>query len=164
MWQTRKPQQAPLSGRGLNEESKTVSSAAVETEDMDSKEDQELIETGTATKFRSLAVTLNCMSMDKSGVQNSAKVRTKVGTHTRKLANIGEGWKILCRSVEGNVGGAKLGRRLQDCSDGVTGPERKSTSGGMMMISGGSRLAEDPFVACFERGRVGVLRHCNGDS
>ena len=36
-------------------ESKTLSSAAVRTEDVDLEEDEELMETESATKFRSLA-------------------------------------------------------------------------------------------------------------
>ena len=77
MWQTRKTQQAPLSGRGLNEESKTVSSAAVETEDVDSKEDQELTETGSDTELHEHG---QVWSTHQGG-----NPHTEVGQHWRRL-------------------------------------------------------------------------------
>ena len=50
----KKHQQALLQGIGMSAESKTLRSVAVRTEDVDLQEDEESMETESATKFRSL--------------------------------------------------------------------------------------------------------------
>ena len=68
-----KHRQALREGLGLNEESKTVSSAAVQPEDVKEEEDVEVLNEAEKLKFRSLAATLNFLSLDRSDVQYAAK-------------------------------------------------------------------------------------------
>ena len=65
--------QALLQGLGPSEELKAASSTAVKTKDIDSKEDAELMEGRSATKFRSLAARLNYISTDRSDMHYAAK-------------------------------------------------------------------------------------------
>ena len=78
---------------------------------------------------RSLAATLNCMSLDRSDVQYTAKgwkTLKKSCRYSRRVENmtwVMRAWQHDGMTVDLN-------------SDGAKGPERKSTSGGIMMING----------------------------
>ena len=61
-----------LQGIQLRKDSKTVSSAAVKTKEMDPEVGEEL-EARRATMFRKLAATLNDMSMDRSDARFAAE-------------------------------------------------------------------------------------------
>ena len=79
-----KHRRALLEGLGLNEESKTVNSAAVKPEEIGQAEDTDMLDASEAKRFRSLAATLNYMSSDRSDVQYAAKeVCTKMANPTR---------------------------------------------------------------------------------
>ena len=82
--------QALMEGMGLRKESKALNSAAVKREEIGQEEDEESLEGAEKTRFRSLAATLNCMSLDRSDVQNAAK----------EMANPTQGswkrWKQAC--------------------------------------------------------------------
>ena len=70
------------------------------------------MQTGSATRFRSLAVTLNKMSKDSVDVQHAAKgICNTMARPTGKLEEIEKVWQILGTSVEGDVGDASLVRR-----------------------------------------------------
>ena len=80
-------------------------------------------------KFRSLATTLNYMSLDRSDVQYSAmEICTKAARYlkgVRKVTWAMRAWKHDEMKVDVHVD-----------SDRAKGTERRSTSGGMMMING----------------------------
>ena len=95
--------QARTEGMGLRKESKALNSAAVKREEIRQEEDEESLEGAEKTRFRSLAATLNCMSLDRSDVQYSAReICTKIiaNPDTRKLE---EGMQISERSGNGDV-------------------------------------------------------------
>ena len=89
----------------------TVSSAAVKAKGIDSKEDEELMETGTATTLGSLTATLNDISMDRPVVQYAAKELCSQNgdAHAGKLEESGESKQMLDRSNGGDVGDASVG-------------------------------------------------------
>ena len=57
----------------LNDESKTVNSAAMKKQELSQDEDKEVLGAEEAKQFRSLTATLNYMSLDRSDVQYAAK-------------------------------------------------------------------------------------------
>ena len=93
--------QALMAWIGLRKESKALNSAAVKREEIRQEEDEEPLEGAEKTRFRSLAATLNCMSLDRSDVQYAAKaICTKMMANpdTRKLEETEEGMQISERS------------------------------------------------------------------
>ena len=93
---THKHRQALLEGLGLNDESKAVNSADVKSEEIGQEEDTEMLDASETKRFRSLAATLNYMSLDRSDVQYAAKeVCTK-----RRLEEAEKGSQMLERSRE----------------------------------------------------------------
>ena len=139
-----KHRRALLEGLGLNEESKAVNSAAVKPEEMGQEEDTEMLDASETKRFRSLAATLNYMSSDRSDVQYAAK---EVCT---KMVNLSRGsWKRMKKAGRCLKGVEKVTWKMVAWqnneevnvdvhvdSNWASGPERKSTSGGMMMING----------------------------
>ena len=120
----------------------TVSSAAVKAQGIDSKEDEEFMETGTATTLGSLAATLNGMSMDRPIVQYAAKELCSQNgdAHAGKLEETGESKQILDRSNEvtwemqaWDDDDDELKIDVQVDADWAKG---KSTNGGVMMVNG----------------------------
>ena len=105
-----KHRQASLKGRGSNEESTSVSSAAVKTEDIDIKVDAELLETGSAAKFRRSAATLHYISMHRSDVQHAVKdTCTNMEKPTQGVwTRLKKEWRCCTK-----VGDASMGRRQQ---------------------------------------------------
>ena len=98
--------QALMEGMGLRKESKALNSAAVKREEIREEEDEEPLEGAEKTRFRSLAATLNCMSLDRWDVQYVAKeVCTKMMANpdTRKLEEAAEGLQISERCGKGDV-------------------------------------------------------------
>ena len=80
--------------RGLGVRSRKWSVPAVKTKEVDPKNDEELLETGSAMQIRSLAETLNQMSIAR-GAQHAAKeaprwrgARREVGRDSRKLGDL----------------------------------------------------------------------------
>ena len=128
-----KKRQALLEGLGLSQESKMV-----KLEEIGREEDEEMLEGTEKTRFRSFAATLKYMSLDKSDVQDAAK---EMCADTSKLEQSKKSCRYM-REVETVTwvmralkhDGMTLYVRVD--SEFATGPERKSTSGGMMMISG----------------------------
>ena len=139
-----KHRRALLEGLGLNEESKAVNSAAVKPEEIGQEEDTEMLDASEAKRFRSLAETWNYMSSDRSDVQYAAKEVCKM------MAKPTQGsWKRLKKAGRYLTGVEKVTWVMRSWrhddkvnvdvhvdSDWAKGPERKSTSGGMMMING----------------------------
>ena len=139
-----KHRRALLEGLGLNEESKAVNSAAVKPEEMGQEEDTEMLDASETKRFRSLAATLNYMSSDRSDVQYAAK---EVCT---KMVNLSRGsWKRMKKAGRYLKGVEKVSWKMEAWknddevnvdahvdSNWASGSERKSTSGGMMMING----------------------------
>ena len=86
-------------GMVSSEETKTVNSVGVKPEEIGQEEDEEMLEGTEHARFRSLTVTLNYMSLDRSDVQYAAKkMCTKIENPTRG------GWKRLkkaCRHLRG---------------------------------------------------------------
>ena len=86
--------QALPQGMGLRKESEMVSSPTVMREEMGQEEYEESLEGAEKTRFRSLAATLNYMSLDRSDVQYAAKEMCA------KMANPTHGswkrWKKAC--------------------------------------------------------------------
>ena len=135
---------ALLEGLGLNEESKAVNSAAVKPEEIGQEEDTDMLNASEAKRFRSLAATLNYMSSDKSDIQYAAKEVCKM------MAKPTQGsWKRLKKAGRYLTGVEKVTWVMRSWrhddkvnvdvhvdSNWASGLERKSTSGGMMMISG----------------------------
>ena len=68
-----KHRRALLEGLGLNEESKVVNSAAMKPEGIRQEEDTDMLVASDARRFRSLAATLNYLSLDRSDMQDAAK-------------------------------------------------------------------------------------------
>ena len=139
-----KHRQALLEGLGLNEESKAVNSAAVKPEEIGQEEDTEMLDASETKRFRSLAATLNYMSSDRSDVQYAAKeVCTKMANPTRgswkRLKKAGrylKGVENLTWKMGAWQNNEEVNVDVHVDSDWAKGPERKSTSGGMMMING----------------------------
>ena len=100
--------QALLEGLGWSEESKTVNSAAVKSEEIGQVEDVETLEGKESTKFRSLAAMLNHMRSDRSEVQYFAKeICTMMANPTQgswKRLRKGESWSGIGEFIRG-VGG-----------------------------------------------------------
>ena len=135
--------QTLLEGLGLSDESKTVNSAAVMPEEIGQEEDEDMMEGSEKTRFRISAATLYYMRLDLSDVQYATKeLCTTMATPTRgifkrltkayrylrgveKVAWVMRVWKDDGKTVDVHVD-----------SDWAKGPERKSTSGGMMMVNG----------------------------
>ena len=112
---------------------KTVSSAAVKPEEIWQEEDANMLDEAEKMKFRRLAATLNYMSLDRSDVIYATKEH-------RELEEAEEGSPISERSGKGR---GRCGQEYDEMklvvhvdSEWATGPERKPTSGGMMMING----------------------------
>ena len=138
-----KHRRALLEGLGLKEESKAFNNAAVKPEEIGQEEDTDMLDASEAKRFRSLAATLHYMSSDRSDVQYAAKEVCK------KMANPTQGsWKRLKKAGRYLTGVEKvtwvmISWRHDDevnvdvhvDSDWAKGPERKSASGGMMMIN-----------------------------
>ena len=84
---------------GLRKESKALNSTAVKREEIRQEEDEESLEGAEKTRFRSLAATLNYMSLDRSDVQYATKeVCTNKANPTRGS------WKRLkkaCKYLNG---------------------------------------------------------------
>ena len=139
-----KHRQALLEGLGLNEESKAVNSAAVKPEEIGQEEDTEMLDASETKRFRSLAATLNYMSSDRSDVQYAAKeVCTKMANPTRgswkRLKKAGrylKGVENLTWKMGAWQNNEEVNVDVHVDSNWASGPERKSTSGGMMMING----------------------------
>ena len=139
-----KNRQALLEGLGLNEESKAVNSAAVKPEEIGQEEDTEMFDASETKRFRCLAATLNHMSSDRSNVQYAAKeVCTRMANSTRgSWKRFEKSRQILERSRESDMEDGAW-RHIEEVnvdvhvdSNWASGPKRKSTSGGMMMING----------------------------
>ena len=80
-----KHRQALLRGLGFNDDSKTVNRAAMKKEKLNQDEDPEILGAEEAKQFRSLAATLNFMSLYRSDVQHAAKeVCRKMANPTRR--------------------------------------------------------------------------------
>ena len=135
-----KRRQALLVGLGLSEESKTVNSAAVKPEEPGQEEDANMLDEAQRKQFKNLAATLNYMSLDRSDVQCAAKkMCTKMANPTQ-----GSEWRLK-RAARCLKGAEKVtwamrawerDERKVDVrvdSDWATGPERRSTRGGMMI-------------------------------
>ena len=92
---------------GSIEESKSVNSAAVKPEEIGQEEDGEMPQGTEKTRFRSLAATLNYMSLDRSDVQYAAKERcTKMAKTTRGSSKKGQEGMPTQEVREGDVGDA----------------------------------------------------------
>ena len=104
--------QALLEGLGLNEESKAVNSAVVKPEEIGQEEDKEMLDASETKRFKSLAATLNYMSLDRSDVQYAAKeVCTKMAkSHSRQLEEAEEGRQVPERSGKSDVGDGGQGK------------------------------------------------------
>ena len=153
---------------GLNEESKAVNSAAVKPEEIGQEEDTDMLDASEAKRLRSLAATLNYMSSDRSDVQYAAKEVCKM------MAKPTQGsWKRLKKAGRYLTGVEKVTWVMRSWrhddkvyvdvhvdSDWAKEPERKSTSGGMIMINGngGETLVQNASDACAEHGGSRVLR------
>ena len=139
-----KHRQALLQGLGLNEESKAANSAAVKPEEIGQEEDTEMLDASETKRFRSLAAMLNYMSSDRSDVQYAAKeVCTKMANPTRgswkRLIKAGrylKGVENLTWKMGAWQNNEEVHVDVHVDSNWASGPERKSTSGGMMMING----------------------------
>ena len=139
-----KHRKALMRGLGLEETSKTVSSPAIKAEEMESAEEEEAMGSEDARKFRSLAATLNYLGADRSDVQYAAK------EICARMARPSRGsWRRLKKAGRYLVGMEKVVWEMKAWSDAeqvkidvhvdsdwAKGPERKSTSGGMMMLGG----------------------------
>ena len=78
----------------MSDESKTVNSAAAKPEEIGPEEDAKVRDEAERKKFRSLAATLNFMSLDRSDVHYAAK---EICT---KMANPPQGsWKRLKKAA-----------------------------------------------------------------
>ena len=139
-----KHRQALREGMGLHEDSNMVNSVAVQLDEMRQEDDEELLEGVKKTRFRSLAATLSHMSLDRSDAQHAAKeICTKMASPTPGSWNR---LKKACRfskGVERVTWVMRAWKRDEEThidahvdSDRAQGPERKSTSGGLMMING----------------------------
>ena len=162
-----------LEGLGLNEESKTVNSAAVKPKEIGQEEDTGMLNVAETKMFRSLAATLNYMSLDRSDVQYAAKeVCTKMASPTqgswKRLKKAGRYLKGVEKVtwVRSWKSDDEVNVDVHVDSDWAKGPERKSTSGGTMMINGtvvkhGSRTQA---TRALEHGGSRVLRGDHGCS
>ena len=113
-------------------------------EEIGQEEDTDMLDASEAKRFRSLAATLNYMSSDRSDVQYAAKEVCKM------MAKPTQGsWKRLKKAGRYLTGVEKVTWVMRSWrhddkvyvdvhvdSDWAKGPERKSTSGDMMMING----------------------------
>ena len=113
-------------------------------EQINQEEDAEVLDESETKGFRSLAATLNFMSSDRSAVQYAAKaVCTKMANPTRgswqRLKKAGRYLKGVQR-VTWLMGSWKnddeVNVDVHVDSNWASGPERKSTCGGVMMING----------------------------
>ena len=140
---TDKRRQALLEGLESSEESKTVNSAAVKPEEIGQEEDGEMREGTEKTRFRSFC---GDAKQHESGQIGRAPRRERDmhedgESDTRKPEEVQEDMRILEES-DGVTWVMRAWRH--DCmtvyvhvdSDWAQGPERKSTSGGMMMVNG----------------------------
>ena len=129
---------------GLNDDdAKTVPSAAMK-EKLRQDEDEEILGAEEARQYKSLAATLNHMSLDRSDVQlEGTEVSWKMADRSRRS------WKGLMKARRYSKGVRKVTWLMQAWetvvvvsvgvhvdSDWAKGPERKSTSGSMMMMNG----------------------------
>ena len=139
-----KHRQALLTGFGLNEESKAVNSAAVKPEEIGQEEDTEMLDASETTRCRGLAATLNYKSSDMSDVQYAAnEVCTKMAKPTRgsckrltKASRYLTGVEKLTWKMGAWHNNEEVNVDVHVDSNWSRGPERKSTSGGMMMNNG----------------------------
>ena len=113
-------------------------------EEINQEEDTERLDVPETKRFRSLAAMLNFLSSDRSDVQYAAKeVCTKMASPTRgswkRLKKAGRHLKGV-ETVTWKMGEWKnddeVNVDVRVDSKWASGPERKSTSGGMMMIFG----------------------------
>ena len=139
-----KHRRALLEGLWLTEESKAVNSAAVKPEEIGFEEDTNMLDASEAKIFRSLAATLNYMSSDRSDVQYAAKEVCKMmakptrGSWKRlkKAGRYLKGVENLTWKMGAWQNNEEVNVDVHVDSYWAKGPERKSTSGGMMMING----------------------------
>ena len=118
--------QALLEGSGLNDKQCVQSSRRRSDEKRTRK---------CWTKRRSLAAPLNYMSLDRSDVQDAAKeICTTMANRARGCSK-----KLKkacgCSKESGESRAWKHDVDVHVVSDWAKGPERKSTSGGMLMIT-----------------------------
>ena len=170
-----KHRQALLEGLGLNEESKAVNSAAVKPEEIGQEEDTEMLDASETKRFRSLAATLNYMSSDRSDVQYAAKeVCTKMANPTqgswKRLKKAGrylKGVENLTWKMGAWQNNEEVNVDVHVDSNWASGPGRKSTSGGMMMINGTvvkhwSRTQATRALSTAEAEYYAVVTGCSG--
>ena len=123
----------------MSEESQTLESAAVKLEELGQEEDEEMLNGMEKTKFRSLAVTLNYMSLDRSDVQYAANETCT------KMSNPTQGsWTRLTKAARFLKGVERVTWAMRAWehdemkvdvnmdSRRAKGPWRESTSGGMI--------------------------------
>ena len=79
-----------MEGMGLCKGPRAVNSASAKLGEFGREDDKEKLEVMGRTRFRSLAATLNNMSLDRSDAQHPAKeIHTKMVSPTRRS------WKML---------------------------------------------------------------------
>ena len=161
-------------GVRLSEESKTVNSAAG-SETMEESRQEEvanMLEGTEKTRFRCLAATLNTTSLERSDVQPRRNfLHTYIYIYIcTKMTNRPQGsWKRLKKTASYLKGVERVTWAMRehdemtvdvDDAEKAKGPERKSTSGGMMLINGTvvKPLVENTSDACAEHGGSGMLR------
>ena len=121
-----------------------MNSAAMKAEEINQAEDIERLDVPETKRFRSLAATLDYMSSDRPDVQYATKaVCTKMASPSRgswkRLKKAGRYLK-RAEKVTWKMGAWKTDDEVNVdvhvASNWASGLERKSTSGGMMMING----------------------------
>ena len=136
-----KHQHALLRGLGLSDDSKTVNSVGMKQEELSQDEDEEIL--GAEEALRSLAATSNNKKLDGSGVQYAEEhVCSKVANLTQRSwkgpKNAGRYLKGIQRVIWVMQAWENVDVVRGDVhvdSDCAKCPERKSTSGGMMMLN-----------------------------
>ena len=129
---------------GTEPELKKIRAKTMKPEEINQEEDTERLDVPETNKFRSLAATLHYTSSDRSDVQYAAKeVCTKMASPTpgswkrlKKANRYLKGVETVTWKMGAWENDDEVNVDVHVDSNWASGLERKSTSGGMMMICG----------------------------